>query len=109
MPIDLVCDSKEGLWTVRVATSFLVYDRLVLPVSVAMIQKSTGKVGTTTCADFCEHDSGYLGRPAFQPKMLTHGTQHRTPRKERELSLPKLSIYLRSVFRFGFLLACTLA
>ncbi len=80
MPIDLVCDSKEGLWTVRGATSFLVYDRLVLPVSVAMIQKSTGKVGTTTCADFCEHDSGYLGRPAFQPKMLTHGYAAQTPR-----------------------------
>ncbi len=26
MPIDLVCDSKEGLWTVRGTTSFLVYE-----------------------------------------------------------------------------------
>jgi hypothetical protein len=38
------------------------------------------RLGTTTSADFCSHDSGHPGRPAFQPKLLTHGYACRSPR-----------------------------
>lgn len=39
-----------------------------------------GRIGTTTSADFCSHESGHPGRPVFQPKLLTHGYAYRSPR-----------------------------
>ena len=36
-----------------------------------------GRIGTTASADFCEHDSGYPGRPAFRASP-THGYASQT-------------------------------
>jgi hypothetical protein len=48
--------------------------RLVLPASTGL-----PKIGTTTAADFWEREPSHLGRPAFQPMMLTHGYVLRSP------------------------------
>ena len=58
------------------------------------------KLGNTTSADFCEHEPSHLGRPAFRASS-THGYASQiSPNKNVNLSLHKLPIYLRSVFRW---------
>ncbi|TWU20050.1 hypothetical protein Poly21_22310 [Allorhodopirellula heiligendammensis] len=70
---------------------------------------ATKKCGTTTSADFCSHESGHPGRPAFQAKPYSWVRPQLSPNKGRDLSLPKLLIYLRSFFRFGFAVSSPLA
>ena len=51
------------------------------------------QIGTTASADFCSHESGYPGRPAFQDQPYSRVRLQISPYKERELSLHKCANY----------------
>ncbi|TWU17090.1 hypothetical protein Poly21_43000 [Allorhodopirellula heiligendammensis] len=67
------------------------------------------RLSTTADADCWGHESGYPDRPAFQAKPYSRVRPQLSPNKGRDLSLPKLLIYLRSFFRFGFAVSSPLA
>lgn len=53
-------------------------------------------------ADFFEHGERYRFRPTFRASPTRGYASKISPDKGRELSLPKLLIYLRPLFRFAF-------
>ena len=53
-------------------------------------------------ADSWSHELSYPSRPAFQAKLYSRVRFQISPDKSRDLSPPKLHIYLRPVFRLGF-------
>ena len=62
-------------------------------------------------ADFWSHESGTPGRPAFQAKLYSRVRFQISPdmgRDLRNVSLPKLHIYLYPLFRIGFVVSSPL-
>ena len=55
------------------------------------------RFGTTTSADFCSHEPGHPGRPAFQVKPYSRVRSQISPNKGRELSLRKCVVYKRDL------------
>ena len=66
-------------------------------------------VATMAFADFSGYVARYRTRPAFRASPTRGYTPEISPNKGRDLSLPKLPIYLRPFFRFGFAVSSPLA
>ena len=82
---------------------------LVSRCSVLPVFAGVRRFGTTTSADFCEHDSSHLDRPAFRASP-THGYASQiSPNKSVNCPCPSSPSTSAPCFRFGFALACTLA
>ena len=66
-------------------------------------------MATMAFADFSEHGMRYHIRPTFRASPTRGYASEISPNKGHDLSLPKLPIYLRSFFRFGFAVSSPLA